>query len=118
MKNQLEALSWLKSNENRSPFASNFFGDKKSILKFVTDLYAAGAKSVEIGNIYDEDWRIKQEGGAYADELLITFPKALVKKINILGLIMKNHPDEFYDVNKNSDGVIWSKITTVGLWWD
>ena len=118
MKDNLEAVNWLTNNKNISPLASNFFGDKKSALNFVKALYKAGAKSVQIGNLYDEDWRIKKEGDAYADALLITFPKNLVKRINILGAIMKCHPDEIMDTNKASNAVDWATVTTVSLWWD
>ena len=118
MKNEFEALNWLNSNDNPSPFASNFFGDKKTILSFVNSLYKAGAVSVQIGNLYDEIWRIKAEGGPYADELLITFPKVLSKRINILALIMKHHPDEVCDSNRSSENVDWTKVKTVSLWWD
>jgi hypothetical protein len=118
MKKEFEALTWLKNNENRSPFAANFFGDKKSILNFVIALYEAGTENVEIGNTYDEDWRIKSEGGPYADELIITFPKNKDKKLNIVGLIMKNRPDEYFDVDEKSNIVNWSKVKTISLWWD
>lgn len=106
----MEALSWLKSNKNGYAFASNYFGDTKSAIKFVMKLYAAGAAKVEVSNIYDEEWRIKEENGPYADVLLVHLPKNKSKRLAIVPVVYDSRPDELSGDWNGSDPII--------LWWD
>ena len=75
-KDRYEARNWLRNNPNTtgSPFATNRFGLREQASAFVDKLYAAGAARVEVTNIYAEDWRLKSEGGPYADTLVVTLP--------------------------------------------
>lgn len=69
-----EARHWLSSNPNRHAFAGNRFEDTQAALEFVEQLYALGAVSVRVDNIFDEAWRIAENGGPYADTLVVELP--------------------------------------------
>ena len=106
-----EALRWLYSNNNESPFASNHFGYNETIISFVESLYEEGALVVTISNIYDEEERIKNEGGPYADTIYIHFPEDEEKQDRLNLLIAKENPDEL-DVHEDYTGKY------LRLWWD
>jgi len=63
------AKDWILRNNNPYCFASNYWGEKTQLLEFVEQLLTLGA-TVEVGDIYNEPWRIKEEGGEYAETLL------------------------------------------------
>lgn len=67
-----EALSWLLKNRNKYGFSSNHFGATGNAIAFVRRLYAAGAKTVEVGDVMADARRIAQEGGPYADVLYVS----------------------------------------------
>lgn len=67
-----EALTWLKTNKNPFAFAPNRFGPTQNAIRFVEELYSLGAESVEVTNIFDEEWRIQKYGGPRADTLIVT----------------------------------------------
>jgi hypothetical protein len=69
-----EALSWLRSNRNKSALGSNYFESTNNAIAAVKALYAAGALRVEVWVGYVEAWRTKQEGGDYADTLFVYGP--------------------------------------------
>ncbi len=69
-----EARTWLKDNPNPYAFAGNRFETKQEALDFIERLYSAGAVTVYVTNTHNEDWRIKQEGGPYADTLIVKLP--------------------------------------------
>ena len=106
----MEALAWLKCNKNRYAFASNYFGDTKEAIKYVKQLYDNGATLVEVDGILDEDWRIKEERGPYADTLMITLPKNKTARLELVTVVYDSHPDEV-DADWNSD-------KPIRLWWD
>jgi hypothetical protein len=76
-----EALQWLKNNKNPYAFASNHFGHTQSAIVFVEKLYSAGTQTVMISNecIFNEPDRIKEEGGPYADGMVVKLPKDKAK---------------------------------------
>lgn len=103
----VDALEWLTENPNQYCFASNYFSDKDLIISFVNNLYDfMDVERVEIDNIYGENWRIKSEGGPYADTLLI-YTKPGADLTEIIECIMEYHPDEY-----SRDGNV------IRLWWD
>lgn len=61
-----EARSWLRTNLNPHPFASNRFESKAAIVAFVDSLYLLGADTVYVLNVLQEPDRIQEEGGARA----------------------------------------------------
>jgi hypothetical protein len=69
-----EAREWLIQNPNPQPLAGNRFKDSAAALEFVSRLYAMGAVSVSVDNIYKEVWRIDESGGPYADTLIVALP--------------------------------------------
>lgn len=84
---QLEAREWLQTNPNPSALASNRFGDSKNALKFVNLLYDKGAVEVFVSNIYDEEWRISEEGGPYADVIIIKMPTDFITRIKLFFIV-------------------------------
>jgi hypothetical protein len=106
----MEALKWLTENKNKSAFASNCFGNTKSAIDFVKKLYKAGAAKVEVDGLFDEDWRIKEEGGPYADVLLVHLPKNKSKRLELVPVVYSFRPDEL-------DGD-WNGSDPIRLWWD
>jgi hypothetical protein len=69
-----EAREWLAGNENPYAFASNRFGGTAAAAAFIDTLYALGADTVYVANVLDEEARIAEEGGPYADALLVLLP--------------------------------------------
>lgn len=102
----VEAKEYFSKSRNRYGFASNVFGDITEARKFVETLYEAGAVKVVVTGIYNEPWRIRQEGDIYADTLLVTIRPANQEKI--IEIIKSKQPDELDWVGQN----------TLRLWWD
>lgn len=112
----MEAINFIKNNKNKYCFASNHFDDKNDALKFVNKLYSAGAEEVRVDGILNEQWRIKEEKGAYADTLIIKMPREKEKIINIMAEILIVRPDEVDDLNHPKTD--WNKAEYIRLWWD
>jgi len=70
-----EARAWLQANANPSPFASNRFDTKEAAVAFVEALYASGADTVYVLNVQQDSAWVAQEGGPYADALLLKLPR-------------------------------------------
>lgn len=70
-----EAREWLTHNPNPWPFAGNRFAGPHEALIFVNLLYELGAVRVLVDNIFDEAWRIEENGGPYADTLIVELPE-------------------------------------------
>jgi hypothetical protein len=64
-----EASEWFVSHKP-SGFAGNRFSLEEA-KSFVKNLYDLGAPTITIANIMDEPWRLKEEGGPYADTLIV-----------------------------------------------
>ena len=69
-----EARAWLAVNPNPSPFASNRFESKGAAAAFIDSLYALGADTVYVLNVEQDSAWVQEEGGPYADALLIRLP--------------------------------------------
>jgi hypothetical protein len=106
---KVEALSWLQSNPNPFPFASNRFGDKEEAINFVKELYRLGCEKVYVTNILDEDWRMREEGGPYADTLIAE----LADSGYGWKAISKIHEEETEDFERAFDA-----DTKFRFWWD
>lgn len=101
-----EALGWLDSNPQHSAFASAAFGDTNNALRYVEELYDAGATLIEVAEIHDEPWRIAQEGGPYASALIVTIPQRRFK--SVINTVLKyGCPDEFDEVGRNKYRLWW-----------
>ena len=97
------ARDWVLRNNNPYCFASNYW-DKSQFLEFVEQLLTLGA-TVEVGGIYDEPWRIEQEGGEYAETLFVTLPAQANPEI--IHLIECHEPDEMDTIDN-----------VIRVWWD
>lgn len=98
---------FFKGNKNKhGAFAGAAFGTTKEALDWMTKLERLGATNIIIAEIYDEEWRVKEEGGAYADAVKFTVPDA--KKDEILKFVKQKKPDELDEVSSG----LWR------AWWD
>lgn len=104
----MEALKFFENNKNDSCFASNHFGESKYAHEFVIKLYRLGAVHIEVDGIYDEPWRIKSEGGPYADIFMIHLPAENKNLKKILLAVGQERPDELTEEKDN----------IIRLWWD
>lgn len=109
---QLEALQWIKENNNIRPLAGNRFGDKATALEFIERLYKEGATNVIIDNIFDEEWRIKEDGGPYADTITVYLPTDDEKRKSLFVIFNEESEREGFDkwVDQGDN--------SVDLWWD
>lgn len=110
-----EALSWLENNNNPSAFSSNRFRKTDSAIAFIRDLYACGAAEVLISNIMDEPWRIEEEGGPYADVLIVKLPADHAQQENLIKLYQKECRDYFCNEGIEEAG---QRGETLTFWWD
>jgi len=94
------------------------FGRTANAIKAVRRLYAAGAKRVEVDVMYDEPWRIEEEGGPYADGIDVTFPKEKSKEI--LRVIRSLRPsgwhEDDYDSYEREIEADLAPSQTIHLW--
>lgn len=100
-----KAGTWLRGNKNPSPFASNRFNSARAAQGVVDALYAAGATCVSVAGILKEPRRVAEEGGPYADALLVKGPKAKFAAFQKVGA-------QFQADENNVRG------NAVRLWWD
>jgi hypothetical protein len=109
--NKPEALSWLQTNPNLSPFASNRF-DKQGAIDFVKRLYKLGCHQVAVANLFEEEWRIAKEGGPYADTLIAVLPTDSDQRGLIFGLYNKERATERLPPEEDDDQ------EELEFWWD
>lgn len=105
-------MAWLESNHNPYAFASNHFGKKENALKFIRNLYKQGCIKVYVTGIYDEDWRIKEEGGPYADTLVVILPDDKQKRKTIFTIHAKEAISEGFSPEKDTGQ------KELLFWWD
>jgi len=70
-----EAREWLSQNASEHCFAGNRFLDTREALDFANRLYELGAVKVWVDNILDEPYRIRENGGPYADTFIVDLPE-------------------------------------------
>jgi hypothetical protein len=103
-----EALKWLRGNESESALASNRFGETSQALRFVKQLYDAGAEKV----IVLQDSIRSDEYETYADALVVTLPEDAERRARVLELCAPELAREGISVG-DLDGE-----KQVLLWWD
>jgi hypothetical protein len=81
-----EALQWLKSSGNPAALASNRFDSTQEAIDFVQHLYGAGALRVAIlaDTIMSDAATLKDEGGPYADTIVIRLPADPAKRSRVI----------------------------------
>jgi hypothetical protein len=92
-----EAKEWLNNNKNESPLASNRFGAKENALKFVESLYETGAEGVYVVNVTDAERTIKDEGGPYADSLVVRLPSDKDRRKKLFVIYAEESKREGFD---------------------
>jgi hypothetical protein len=101
---RIEAKGFLEeqiAKGNQRPFASNRFDtDVESVMSLVNSMYRAGAKKVDVYNVYREP-----DGNDHADTLMIDFPS--VAQARFAMNLARSHADE---------AIVKGK--TLRLWWD
>jgi hypothetical protein len=109
-----DAREYLQANPNPHGFAGNRFRDNQDALQFVEQLYTLGATAIYVTSIYDEDYRIEEEGGPYADALDVAMPDDLETRRRLI---------EVYD--RECDPQAWTQVAAENLgvaelvfWWD
>jgi len=112
---QYEALTWLEGNQNPSAFSSNRFKDTADAIAFVRTLYGSGAKEVLISNILDEPWRIEEEGGPYADLMLVVLPSDKAQQEQVIRIYHAECSKYFCNDGNAEAGI---RGDTLMLWWD
>ncbi len=83
---KVPARSWLASNKNANPLASNRFGTAVHAREFVESLFVAGAVEVNVVDPMEEPSRIKLEGGPYADTVVIRLPSDSAKRKSLFAI--------------------------------
>lgn len=109
----IDALTWFEGNQNPSAFATNRFQETEKALAFVHRLYEMGAEQVLVTGIYDEAWRTQQEGGPYADTLVVLMPDDPVKRQALLDLCAEETEGEDPEEIKQDNGQ-----QSITFWWD
>jgi hypothetical protein len=89
-----EARSWIEENPNLYPLAGNRFETKQAAIEFVDQLYSIGAGTVYVTSICSEDWRIREEGGPYADRLIVILPADAQKRNDIFNIYTEEAEQE------------------------
>lgn len=92
-----EARAWLNDNKNPSAFATNRFGPSSAAIEFVNSLYASGAVRVTVDNIMDAPDRIREEGGPYADSLIVELPEDKGRRARIFDIHRAESQREGFD---------------------
>ena len=106
MANRLEARDWLTSNSHPYALASNRFETTIDALKFVKELYRAGALAVLV-----KDIRQEAEGG-YTDTLFVQLPDGKLAREKIYAITTFEARREGFSPETDTGQI---ELT---LWWD
>jgi hypothetical protein len=107
-----EAREWLTQNANPFAFAVNHFQQTANALRFVNELYRAGAFEVIVDNIQYEDQI--DRGGPSSDTLIVRMPREATTRAAVLEVINK----DAHDLGV-ADGLFRDTgQSEVHLWWD
>ena len=108
-----EAREWLAQNRNPHAFAGNRFVDSREALIFVNLLYELGAVNVWVDHILDEARRIDEQGGPYADTLIVELPQDSAARARLFEL----HERELAE-GQGLDTGLYTGAGTLIFWWD
>ncbi|MGA1870945.1 MAG: hypothetical protein ACMUJM_20605 [bacterium] len=110
-----EAIQWLKNNKNPYALASNHFTSTKAAITFVEKLYSEGAEFIKIAKdcIKADTQTVKEEGGPYADGLVVKLPSDKAKRKVVISICRDELDPEFKDsIEKDV------RFDMIYLWWD
>ena len=108
-----EAREWLAQNRNPHAFAGNRFVDSREALIFVNLLYELDAVNVWVDHILDEARRIDEQGGPYADTLIVELPQDSAARAKLYEL----HERELAE-GQSLDTGLYTGAGTLIFWWD
>ena len=95
--------------------ASNRFSDTQEAIDFVQTLYNKGAQQVSVTSILDEQWRINDEGGPYADTLIVELPIDSAQREDLLELYRRECAEYECNFGDAESGISEDRVA---LWWD
>lgn len=111
-----EARKWLASNGNKYALAGNRFASTEDAISFVEHLYSLGAVKVTIpkSSIYSSEKRLREEGGPYADALVVSLPKIQSERESLFKVANQEASNQGMTFNPEQD----VKNNKLLLWWD
>lgn len=109
---KIPARAWLGANKNPLPLASNRFRTASEARAFVDKLFLAGAVEVYVAEPLEEPGRVKEEGGPYADILVIVLPPDFAKRHALFSIARKEALHQGFTTPPDSGQ------KTLFLWWD
>lgn len=107
-----EARAWLARNTNPSALASNRFESTEQAQAFVERLYGEGALAVYVTNVMDEAERIAEEGGPYADAVVVVLPLEPERRAALFRMVSTEIRREGFEPERDSGQA------ELFLWWD
>lgn len=108
----LPALEWIDANRNESALATNRFGPTAEARAFVVELLRLGAVNVYVADPKEGDRFVKEEGGPYADSLVVDLPLESSKRAALFAIFSREARREGYAPERD---VGQSRVL---LWWD
>jgi hypothetical protein len=103
-----EARKWLQENEGDAPLASNRFGSTAAALRFVGELYRAGAERVVVPEDAIDDDGVE----VYCDSLVVILPTNLEQRRRVRAICDREIRREGFDPREDGDA------DQAYLWWD
>ncbi len=103
-----EARKWLRSKKNEAPLAANRFGSTDAALRFVSELYRAGAKRVVVPEDAIEDDGVE----VYCDSLVVIMPTDPQQRQRVRAICEREIRGEGFDPAEDREA------DQVYLWWD
>ena len=107
-----EARVWLAGTANPFPLASNRFDTKAAAAAFIDSLYAAGADTVWVLNVAQDSALVADEGGPYADALLVRLPSDRAARSRLFAFGAREARHEGFDPDRDSGQ------RYLYFWWD
>jgi hypothetical protein len=107
-----EARSWLASTGNHSPFASNRFETRAAAAAFIDTLYNTGADTVFVLNVQVDSAMLADEGGPYADALLVKLPSDTPKRAALFAIAAREARREGFEPDRDRGS------RYLYVWWD
>lgn len=98
---RMPALAWLRSNRNESALATNRFGGTSTAIAFVNRLHSAGAIEVYVADPLAEPERIREEGGPYADTLVVALPTDPEQRAELFAIFAAEAASEGFDPSRD-----------------
>jgi hypothetical protein len=107
-----EARGWFAATANPYPLASNRFESRAAALAFVDTLYALGADTVYVLNVQQDSAWVAEEGGPYADALLLVLPLDRSKRADLFRVNARESRREGFEPERDRGR------RYMYFWWD